>query len=415
MSEPHKLAVVGVGNMGARHARVIADSVRADLVQVLDVDAERAETAATRYGATAVPALSDIDADAVIVAVSTERHSDVVLPLLNRGIPLLIEKPVAQHFGEVQLVLGLAEALDVPVMCGFVERHSAVVQTVRGLLDGPILHMTAIRHSPPAPHIQASVVSDLLIHDVDLAVQLLGGQIDAGLDPAVSGAVARGPRGASWSEIADCTALFGDGTVVTFSSSRLSQRKVRTMTICTERSLYELDLLRQDITVYRHVAEGSGSSADYRSETVIEIPFVHSTGEPLAAQLDYFCDMLEGRVDMGEERKRMLLPHRIADGMESLTDVPAETHAPLVSDEMITWIDDTAVAVLDDGVELANFGRVQLLAGEAPALIPDDLDALLPEGTPVRFEIDLDVTRERHCAAGLLFRKADGRFVPGST
>jgi len=296
-----------------------------------------------------------------------------------------------------------------------VERHNAVVQTVRSMLDGPILHLTAVRHSPPAPQIEASVVSDLLIHDVDLAIQLLGDQIDASADPVVSGAVARGPRGASWSEIADCTVAFGDGSVATFSSSRLSQRKVRTMSICTERSLYELDLLRQDLTVYRHLAEGNGSSADYRSETLIEIPFVRSNGEPLACQLDQFCDLLSGRLGVAGEWARMLLPHRIAHSVESLTDLPVDAQPALYGDEMVTWIDDELAGVHDPGtVELANFGRVELLEGNADgSLGSSPLDVLGP-GTAVRFEIDLNVTRERHRATGTLFNKADGRLVTGA-
>jgi predicted dehydrogenase len=409
-----RIAVVGVGNMGSRHARVIDENPRTELVQVHDLDAERAATVAAQYGARTMTNLAAIDADAVVVAVSTERHTDVVLPLLNRGIPLLIEKPVAAHFGEVQLVLGLAEALEVPVMCGFVERHNAVVQTVRNLLDGPILHLTATRHSPPAPQIHNSVVSDLLIHDIDLAVQLFGDQIEPDQDPGVAGAVAPGPRGSSWSEIADCTVTFPGGGIATFSSSRVSQRKVRTMSICTERSLYELDLLRQDITVYRHVSEGSGASADYRSETVIEIPFVRAVGEPLACQLDYFCDLIDGDVDLAAERWRMLLPHRIIHAVEGLTGLPVEAQR-LYAGEMITWIDDEVATVIDAStVELANFGTVGLLQGSVePVAVEATPAELLPTGTAVRFEIDLEVTRERHRASGLVFRKDDGRFVPG--
>ena len=409
-----RIAVIGVGNMGSRHARVIDENPRTELVQVHDLDAERAATVAAQYGAESIRNLSAVDADAVVVAVSTERHTDVILPLLNRGIPLLIEKPVAAHFGEVQLVLGLAEALEVPIMCGFVERHNAVVQTVRNMVDGPILHLTAIRHSPPAPQIHNSVVSDLLIHDIDLAVQLFGDQIDPDHDPGVSGAVAQGPRGTSWGEIADCTVTFFGGGIATFSSSRLSQRKVRTMSICTERSLYELDLLRQDITVYRHVSEGNGASADYRSETVIEIPFVRAVGEPLACQLDYFCDLIDGQVDMAAERWRMLLPHRIIHAVEGLTGLPVDAQ-PLYAGEMITWIDDEVAAVIDAStVELVNFGTVGLLPGNAEPPTADVSSVeLLPPGTAVRFEIDLEVTRERHRATGLVFRKDDGRFVPG--
>jgi hypothetical protein len=82
---------------------------------------------------------------------------------------------------------------------------------------------------------------------------------------------------------------------------------------------------------------------------------------------------------------------------------------------MITWIDDEVATVIDAStVELANFGTVGLLQGSVePVAVEATPAELLPTGTAVRFEIDLEVTRERHRASGLVFRKDDGRFVPG--
>jgi hypothetical protein len=106
--------------------------------------------------------------------------------------------------------------------------------------------------------------------------------------------------------------------VATLSSSRLSQRKVRSLTVTTPSQLVELDLLRQDVSVYRHIRHEQlgGQSTTYRAETVVDIPFVRHAGEPLALQFEYFLDLAEGRIDADLERRRLLPAHEIASRVE---------------------------------------------------------------------------------------------------
>ena len=405
-----KLAVIGVGNMGHRHARVVAENPRCELAGVIDVDLERAMAVAETHGTRGATSIDELDVDAVILAIPTEHHFDLGLNLINRGIPLLIEKPIAPTFPEAQLMINVARALNVPIMCGFVERFNPVVTTVRELLDGPVVHLVATRHSPPAEQIRSSVVSDLLIHDIDIAIQLMSDQFGTDVLPAVSGSVSRGPRQNSWGEIADCTLSFPDGSMATFSASRVSQRKIRTMSVCTERSLFEIDLLRQDITVYRHVNhELPGSTPGYRSETIIEIPFVKSSGEPLASQLDRFLDMVDGNVDLENERASMTVAHQVAHAVDALiqTPVPAQTISSMT--ESLSYIDDRVARVLDDGVvELEGMRRVRLLAAYAADVGYADVVNTVASGTEVRFEIDLEESRKGPILAGRLYRKADG-------
>lgn len=155
-----RIAVVGAGNMGHRHARVVAENPRCELVAVVDVDLQRARSVASEYGTASAVSVDDVEVDAVVLAVPTEHHFDLGLSLINRRIPLLIEKPIAPTFPEAQLMIEAAGAIDVPLMCGFVERFNPVVTTVRELLDGPVVHLVATRHSPPAEQIRSSVVSD---------------------------------------------------------------------------------------------------------------------------------------------------------------------------------------------------------------------------------------------------------------
>lgn len=302
--------------MGALHARVISESTRARLYAVIDADLKRAEAIADRVGCLATTDLEvAARSDAVIIATSTETHRDVAMPLLGAGKPLLIEKPVAPDYDDVLAITKEAEARGLPIKGGFVERFNPVVTLAAELLDGPPVHIVAMRHSPPNPRVRSTVMADLLVHDIDLAVLFAAWD----LPPYVIGTTWAPPGGVA--EIADCTLRFADGMVATLSASRQSQRKIRSIMLTTAGKLIELDLLRQDVTVYRHVMHDAvpGTATGYRAQTVIDIPFVRQAGEPLALQFDHFLDLLLGGADPDEERRRLLPAHQILARLEEGT------------------------------------------------------------------------------------------------
>jgi predicted dehydrogenase len=300
--------------MGSHHARVIGNSMRARLYAVVDRDLERATAVAERIGCLATTDLEvAARSDAVVVATPTEAHLEVVLELLGAGRPLLIEKPLAPDMASVLAIAKESEARGVPIMCGFVERFNPVIAAAMDVIETPPIHLVALRHSPPAERVASSVVADMLIHDIDLAVHFAGGAEAA--DVAASTWT---PADGAVAEIADCTIRFSSGTLATLSASRRSQRKIRAFTIATPDVLVELDLLRQDASVYRHVGheQVGGATTTYRAQTVVDIPFIRHAGEPLALQFEYFLDLVEGRVDADLERRRLLPAHAIAARVE---------------------------------------------------------------------------------------------------
>jgi predicted dehydrogenase len=311
---PLRVALVGVGAMGSHHARVIGNAQRARLYAVVDRDLGRATAVAERIGCLAT---TDVEvaarSDAVVVATPTEAHLEVALELLGAGRPLLIEKPLAPDLASVQVIVKESEARGVPIMCGFVERFNPVIAAASDVIDTPPIHLVALRHSPPAERVTSSVVADLLIHDIDLAVHFAGGA-----EPVDVAASTWIPPEGGVSEIADCMVRFSSGMLATLSASRRSQRKVRSFTVVTPDVLVELDLLRQDVSVYRHVRHEQlgGVTTTYRAQTVVDIPFVRHAGEPLALQFEYFLDLVEGRVDADQERRRLLPAHAIAARVE---------------------------------------------------------------------------------------------------
>jgi hypothetical protein len=124
------------------------------------------------------------------------------------------------------------------------------------------------------------------------------------------------PPGFAHSELADCLLTFGGEGIANLSASRRGQRKVRTLSVVTAAELIEVDLLRQDVTVYRNVAQEllteGGGAMTFRSDTIIDIPFVRYRGEPLALELEHFVDLVEGRADAEVERAGLLPLHGVA-------------------------------------------------------------------------------------------------------
>ena len=309
-----RIAVVGLGAMGANHVRVIQAHPSAVLSGVCDTDPERAAAIGESLG---IPSCSSIDdlqpSDAVVLATPTAFHAEDALSLLATGIPLFVEKPLADDLVLVQALIDTATAGGVPLMCGFVERFNPAVACARELIDEPPIHVLAVRHSPHNPRATASVVYDLLIHDIDLVLNLL--------DQEVASVVSQ-----KWTsdnglaEVADCSLGFASGAVATLSASRTGHRKVRSVSITTPTALIEVDLLRHDVTLYRHRSHQQiGESLTYRAATTIDIPFVRHSGEPLTMQLGHFVDLIRGDADPALEMSRLFEPHRIAAEIEGVS------------------------------------------------------------------------------------------------
>jgi predicted dehydrogenase len=312
---PTRIAVVGTGTMGALHARVIAQSERAELAYVVESQREVGEQVAERHGATWRPDLDSVDdVDAVVVAAPTEAHHLLGRQVLERGLTLLLEKPLTLGLADAEDLIQLSAKAEVPLVCGLLERYNPAVMTAMRLVEQPRHVMTA-RHSPYVPRIRNGVSSDLLIHDVDIAVRL------AGAEPSrVRGSFGYvhpdSPEGSE--DVAEALLTFPDGMIANVSASRVSQRKVRRFEIAEENRLVEVDMLRNSVTIYHHVLnEASPDGLSYRQQTIIEIPALVSSREPLAAQLDHFLDLTAGLADPAAERQAILPAHRVIEQLRA--------------------------------------------------------------------------------------------------
>lgn len=169
-----RIALIGAGSMGGLHARVLSQSDRCELATIIDPNPDTGRVVADRHGCAWSPELDDLTgADAVIIAATTEAHYKLAMRVLEIGKPLLVEKPVAASLAESEEIVRTAAERDVPLMCSFPERYNPAILTVQPMVTAPV-HIAAARHSPYAPRIRTGVAWDLLIHDVDACLRLVG-------------------------------------------------------------------------------------------------------------------------------------------------------------------------------------------------------------------------------------------------
>jgi predicted dehydrogenase len=286
--------------MAQRHAATIAASERMRLAIVVDRDADRAEALASRYGAlwSTDPRAAE-EFDAAIIAVATDAHVALAIPLLAAGVAVLVEKPVSIHLAQTMALIDTAEQHGTPLQCGFVERFNPAIFAVQQLGIGRAMRVDARRAGPPPANAYSSVVHDLLLHDLDLAVTLGGG----GALQAVRSASTSSIVGSPWAEQVGCLIEFASGAIASLSASRLSDRRERSMTLTYSDRIIELDLIRHEMAT---IADGVRTVR-------------HTTGDALSAQLEHFANLVEGRLDSAAERTSIVAAHQIADDIARAT------------------------------------------------------------------------------------------------
>jgi predicted dehydrogenase len=309
MANP-RVVLFGAGSMGRNHARIIAASSHADLVGIVDPFEQNGRAATEQYGGEWYPDAEDAlkRADAVVVAASTEYHYGIATQVLDAGLPVLIEKPVCPSLEQTEEILLTAEQRGVPVQCGFLERYNAGVVAAQTLIEDPV-YVRAERHSPHWARIKTGVAWDVLVHDADLISRIFGSQSPEKVNAELGYFHPQSVEGAE--DVSDMTLRVPGNGIASASASRIGQRKVRRLTIQSLDSMVEVDLLLRSVTKYRHTnIESTDGRAGFKQMTEMEVPEVSGL-EPLAAQFEHFVDLVEGRVDIDEERRSILPAHRI--------------------------------------------------------------------------------------------------------
>lgn len=301
-----RIGLVGAGSMGGLHARVVSQHERTELAAVIDPDLDVARTVTEQWGGRPGTELDDLSGfDAVILAAPTEHHHEIGRRVLDAGVPLLVEKPISVDIEEARDLVQLAAARDVPMTCGFVERFNPAVTMALEIVDEP-RHIRSVRHSPYVSRIRTGTADDMAIHDIDLAV-CIAGRAPTSVRATFGSYHPDSEPGAE--DVADFVLDFGGSLCATLTASRIAQRRERSLVIGGLDIQVEVDLLRQDVTVYRHVGNRMVENLAYRQQTIIDIPVFQARGEPLVAQLENFISLIDGSVDRDVELDRILPAH----------------------------------------------------------------------------------------------------------
>ena len=278
------VGVVGVGSMGNQHARVFGELPCASLVGVSDADDEEAREVAESYGATSLSVDRLLStAEAVSIAVPDRYHYDLARRALDAGVHVLVEKPFVTDIGNGHDLIGRARRSDLVLQVGHVERFNPVVLTLRDVVaDESIISLQADRLGPPLDReVSGSPVRDLMIHDIDVICSL----VDEGIRSVQATVAGDEPH-------VTAVLTFESGMTARMTASRVTQQKVRELSVTAHDAQINVDYLSQSIEIHRQsVPEYVAQNGDvrYRHEGIVERPTVER-GEPLRSELRSFVD-----------------------------------------------------------------------------------------------------------------------------
>lgn len=317
-----RLVVIGAGVMGANHVRVAAAHRDWELVAVADADLDRARAAA---GASQAACFADVDemlrtveADAAVVAVPTRFHVPVATSVLQRGLHVLVEKPIAPTPAEADALIELAARQERVLMVGHVERFNAAVRALLETDEVPV-HVDAARIGPYSARVADSVVADLMIHDLDIVRAL------ARSEATSVSSIAQHIHG-DVGDLGVTLLTFESGMTATCTASRLGQQKIRELRVTYRDRFVVADLIRQDISINRvaHTEFLAADGARYRQSGVVEIPFLDRV-EPLAAELEAFHAAIVGTRPVAVTGTDGLRALELVDQVERSAAVAART------------------------------------------------------------------------------------------
>lgn len=327
MRERLRVGVAGVGSLGFHHARILRELPDVIVRGIHDTDAARLDTVSRELQLPAFPDLDSLleDVDALVVAVPTNAHEPVACAALERGVDVLVEKPIAPTLAAADRILEAANRSGARVQIGHIERFNGVMRACVEHLDEP-LFVECHRLAPFGPRgTDVAVVLDLMIHDLDLLLAIMQ-------RPVVSVAAMGVPVLTTSPDIANARLEFQGGAVANLTASRVSLERMRKIRFFQPTGYISLDLaagtgeylrLRSDLRL-----EPGVPLAAARLEDVIERVALRGDGvEPLRAELDSFVAAAAGREPVavtGEQgRQALAVALEIVSRIEQRVSLPA--------------------------------------------------------------------------------------------
>jgi len=301
-----KVGVVGAGQFGRNHCRVVQQSARAELAAVVDIDPARAAITDFRELAGKV--------DAAIVAAPTSAHAEIGCWLLEHGIDVLMEKPIAPDLESADRLIDAAGRHARVLQVGHLERFNPAVIALEGRVTLPLffeIHRLSV-FSPRS--LDVDVILDLMIHDIDIVLSLVRAEPR---EIRAAGISILSPK----VDIANVRLEFPNGAVANLTASRVSTDRVRKLRLFQPRQYVSLDYSRQDLLLL--------SVGENRQISFEPVPVTKA--EPLQLQFDAFLDSVETRnppkTSAAAARPTLQVALAILDKIKSHTEIVSKSLA----------------------------------------------------------------------------------------
>lgn len=307
MSNPTPLpvAVVGTGRMGRHHVRILAEIPEADLLAVVDPDADRAGALADQYNCDDLRCVAELLAKyphvkAVTIAAPTVHHAAVAEPLLSAGVACLIEKPLAESSDVARRIVELGESNNTVVQVGHTERFNPAVRAISELDITPRF-IEVDRVSPMTfRSVDVGVVFDIMIHDIDIVLMMAQSEVT---DVRATGVAVLGEH----EDVANARLEFADGCVANLTASRLAMKTERKLRVFSESAYISLNYATKEGVIMNRTANDAklqeirselAAGADLSSldwtEVVSRQEIEINDEEPLKAEQQNFLAAVRG-------------------------------------------------------------------------------------------------------------------------
>jgi predicted dehydrogenase len=314
--KPVRVGVVGTGALGYHHARLMRRIAGAELVGIYDINPARASQVAHELETTAFPSLDALldQTEAVTVAVPTPSHVSVGLDVLAHGRALLMEKPLADSLAGADQLVRRAAASKVILQVGHVERFNRAVRAAAPYLEEPRFIQTD-RLAPFQPRgTDVAVILDLMIHDLDLVLELVGSDVT---DVRATGVAILSPH----VDIANARVEFANGAVANVTASRISRERTRKVRVFQPTGYFSLDLAQGSGDFYRLKSGWQALGATQVDAIVEHVRLDAPEAEPLGLELESFVRAVRGEGDIvvsgAAGAKALALAFRVADAIEA--------------------------------------------------------------------------------------------------
>lgn len=311
-----RVGVVGTGALGYHHARLLKKIDGAELVGIFDANPTRAAQVAQELGTTDFPALDALldKIEAATVVVPTPAHVEVGLAVLARGIPALIEKPLADTIPGAEQLVHTARGKGVALQVGHVERFNRAVRAATPYLEEPRFLQTE-RLAPFQPRgTDVAVILDLMIHDLDLILELVRSEVG---EVRATGVPILTPH----VDIANARVEFANGAVALITASRVSRERTRKLRIFQPTGYFSLDLAQGNGHFYRLKPGWQDLGANKIEQIVEHVRLDAPEAEPLKLELESFLRAVRGEGDVvvtgAAGLQALALAYRVTDAIDA--------------------------------------------------------------------------------------------------